>query len=198
MFTGLIQARGKVSDRTETQLAITITDRADIWPDPIALGESVAINGVCLTVVSDMDHELRFDISPETWNRTGLGGLQRGGIVNVERAMRASDRFGGHIVQGHVDAVGEVLGLRAEGEFVVFTVRVPKDGGKYLIDKGSISVDGVSLTVVSPTADTFDVWLIPHTIAATNLEFRGPGDKVNLEYDAIAKHVERLLQYRHA
>jgi len=197
MFTGLIQAVGKVVEAGE---ATTILAPSDWKDDPFKLGESVAVNGCCLTVVTlealTEGTKLGFDLSKETLDRTALGGLAPESTVNLERAMRPIDRFGGHIVQGHVDGVGDLLTTRTLGEFEVFRFRVPQEGVRYLIDKGSIAIDGISLTVVEPVDGEFDVWLIPHTLSHTNLGTMEPGTKVNLEYDVLAKHVEKLLSER--
>lgn len=204
MFTGLVQAVGYVVSIEDYTLTVEFeTLSAD---SPVELGESVAINGCCLTVVEALTAQyeeskpetvsLAFEMSQETLDRTNLGGLTGGKKVNVERAMRPIDRFGGHIVQGHVDAVGQVMSLRHEGEFTVFRFAVPLEYDRYLIDKGSIAVDGISLTVVEPEAGEFDVWIIPHTLHHTTLGSRKPGDAVNLEFDVLAKHVEKLLEAR--
>jgi riboflavin synthase len=164
------------------------------WPqDPLQLGESVSVNGCCLTVV-DLGGRLIFDLSEETLARTSLGGLRPGSRVNLERAMRVGDRLGGHIVQGHVDQVGVCEGIQTlEGSWI-FEFLAP-GGGKYLADKGSISVQGVSLTVVEPQGDRFSVAVIPHTFEATTLGLMEEGEAVNLEFDILVKHVERLLAF---
>ncbi len=192
MFTGLVQGVGTVAARDESHLEIAFPP--NLWSDSLSEGESVAINGACLTVTHFTESQMSFDVSPETWNRTSLGQLKFDSSVNIERAMRATDRFGGHIVQGHVDGVGKVLSKTDTGEFIVFRFEIPAEGTLFLIDKGSITIDGVSLTVVQPTGTEFDVWVIPHTLANTNLNSRNPGDEVNLEYDVIAKYVQRLVK----
>ena len=159
------------------------------------LGESVAVNGVCLTVV-DFAGGLGFDVSEETYDRSALGGLVTGSRVNLERAMRPMDRFGGHIVQGHVDQVGTVVSVKElEGSWV-FRFDVGAAGDKYLIDKGSVTVNGVSLTVIHPDGGHFDVAVIPHTFEVTTLGELKPEDAVNIEFDVLAKHVEKLLSFR--
>ena len=192
MFTGLVQGVGTVAARDESHLEIAFPP--SLWDDALSLGESVAINGACLTVTHFTESQMSFDVSQETWNRTSLGQLKPDSAVNLERAMRATDRFGGHIVQGHVDGVGKVLSKTDTGEFIVFRFEIPAEGTLFLIDKGSITIDGVSLTVVQPTGTEFDVWVIPHTLANTNLNTHNPGDEVNLEYDVIAKYVQRLVK----
>lgn len=188
MFTGIIEALGRVKS-LEGGVLVLKTDEP-LGPDPIQMGESIAVNGVCLTIVAP----LTFDLSPETLARTSLGDVQLGSKVNLERAMRADGRFGGHIVQGHVDATGEIVSMARSGNSTVFRFRVPQGGDRYLIDKGSITVDGISLTVVNPSEREFEVWVIPHTLERTNLGERQPGDRVNLEFDVLAKYVERMLK----
>ena len=159
--------------------------------DPIQAGESISVNGCCLTALSE--DSLTFDLSPETLQRTTFRQARVGNKVNLERAMRPMDRLGGHIVQGHVDSVGELRTMLQDGDFTVFRFLADEEFDRYLIDKGSIAVDGISLTVVNPVAGEFDVWVVPHTLAQTNLGSLRPGDLVNLEFDVLAKHVEKLL-----
>ncbi len=191
MFTGIIEALGRV--RSLASGVLVVEPDRELGPDPVQIGESVAVNGCCLTVV---DKALTFDLSPETLARTSLGGLKAGTHVNLERAMRADGRFGGHIVQGHVDGTGQVVSITPSDNSTIFRFRVPAGSEKYLIDKGSITIDGISLTVVEPSATEFDVWVIPHTLQSTNLDERKVGDRVNLEFDALARYVERLLNFR--
>lgn len=190
MFTGIVEALGRVRSLSDGVLVLDVD--APLGPDPVKEGESIAVNGCCLTVVGS---ELRFDLSPETLARTSLGDLVPGSIVNLERAMRADGRFGGHIVQGHVDATGEVACITPSDNSTIFRFRVAAGSEKYLIDKGSITVDGISLTVVEPNGREFDTWIIPHTLANTNLHERRVGDRVNLEFDALARYIERLLLF---
>lgn len=164
------------------------------WPDdPFAPGESVAVDGCCLTVVEPTG-TLTFDLSPETLARTVAGGYRAGDRVNLERAMKASARFGGHVVQGHVDHVGTLASRSRVEEWEVFTFDCGKSADRYLVDKGSVAVNGVSLTVVSPDAGTFSVALIPHTLACTNLGGLEPSENVNIEFDVLAKYAEKLLR----
>lgn len=188
MFTGIVEGLGRVVSVSEESLSVA----PQFVDDPWKIGESVAVNGCCLTVVAAGD-EIRFDVSPETLSRTSLGDLSSGSLVNLERAMKVGSRFGGHIVQGHVDATGELLAVRTEGNASVLTFKVPREFDRYLIDKGSITVDGISLTVVEPHGDEFSVWVIPHTLEETNLKSRKAGDRVNLEFDVLARYVEKLL-----
>jgi riboflavin synthase len=194
MFTGLIQGTGTVLKREEFSLEVELPLAA--WPDPVSVGESIAVNGACLTVKALSGTVARFEISTETWKRTALGELNDSSQVNLERSLRVGDRLGGHIVQGHVDGVGEVVDVQQLGEFLVIHFRAPDQGHRYLIDKGSIAIDGISLTVVQPSNGQFSVWLVPHTIQETNLSSRRIGDRVNMEFDAIAKYVEQLLVSR--
>jgi len=189
MFTGIIQAVGKIKENQGSKLEL---NAETAWPgDPIQAGESIAVNGCCLTALRD--GELDFDLSPETRLRTAFNNSKPGSPVNLERAMRPMDRFGGHIVQGHVDAVGEAVTILQDGEFMVFRFRAPEEFDRYLIDKGSVTVDGISLTVVNPVGGEFDVWVVPHTLANTTLGSLRAGDLVNLEFDVLAKHIEKLI-----
>jgi riboflavin synthase len=158
-----------------------------------ATGDSIAVSGCCLTVVERDGDVVAFDAVPETLRRTTLGGLAAGGRVNLEDSLRAGEPLGGHFVQGHVDGVGEVASLEPEGDGARLAVRAPAELRRYLAPKGSIAVAGVSLTVAALTDDGFEVALIPHTLAVTTLGELIPGDRVNLETDVLARHVERLL-----
>lgn len=193
MFTGIVQGAGRVIEFTGPKLRIALPP--DMLEEPFSVGESIAVNGCCLTVVG-REPTLEFDLSEETIRRTSFRDLKHGSLVNLERAMRASDRFGGHIVQGHVDTVGEVLEVEPTDLAHRVRFRVPREYDRFLIDKGSIAIDGISLTVVEPCAGVFDVWVIPHTTAVTNLSEKKPGDPVNVEFDVIAKHVEKLLAWK--
>ena len=159
--------------------------------DPYKVGERVAVNGCCLTVISA--EPITFEVSEEALRRTMLAGLKAGAIVNLERAMRAVGRFGGHIVQGHVDAVGQLLSVRPTEKAHIKRFCVPDGSERYLIDKGPITVNGISLTVVEPHGCEFEVWIIPHTWENTDLKGLLPGDPLNLEFDVLAKYVEKLL-----
>jgi riboflavin synthase len=187
MFTGIIEHVWSVSSISPESLTVRVGDDPGDWQ----MGESVAVNGCCLTVV-EFGEQLRFDLSPETWNRTSFRDLKVGTRVNIERAMRAGDRFGGHIVQGHVDATGELTSRFSQDGYHIFKFQAPVEYDRYLIDKGSIAVEGISLTVVSPEAGAFETWIIPHTIENTNLGGLHLGDRVNLEFDVLAKHLEKL------
>lgn len=188
MFTGIIGGVGVVRAAGEGFLEIEAPSFA--LDEPIALGESVAVNGACLTAIEP--GRLRFDVAPETLRRTNLGSLRAGDRVNLERAMRPTDRFGGHLVQGHVDGVGRVAWRREEGNATVLRFAGPEEGARYLVERGSVAVDGVSLTVARPQGGDFEAWIIPHSLAATTLGERKEGDPVNIEFDEVAKWVERL------
>lgn len=188
MFTGIVEASGEIVAISPARLEVA-SDLEDL-----ALGESIAVNGVCLTVASLSGGGFAADISEETARRTSLGSLSAGDPVNLERAMPAGGRFGGHIVQGHVDGVGKVKEARELEGSVEMTFEVPRELERYLVEKGSVTVEGVSLTVASLGVAEFSVSLVPHTLAGTTLGSRKPGDMVNLEVDVLAKYVERLLE----
>jgi riboflavin synthase len=193
MFTGLVEAVGDIVESTPTaggrRLRIGTSLAGELAP-----GDSLAVNGVCLTVVRADGPEVVADAGPETLRVTTLGTLEAGAVVNLERPLRADGRLGGHFVQGHVDAVGSIAGLRAAESFQWLTVRFPAALAPYLVMKGSIAVDGISLTVADLGAETFDVQVVPFTIEQTNLKRARAGDAVNLECDIIGKYVVRSLQ----
>jgi riboflavin synthase len=184
MFTGIVEELGRRDSLRDGRLRITATHVID----GVEIGESIAVNGCCLTVVAFGDDWWEADVSDETISRTSLAQLRDGDGVNLERAVRASDRLGGHIVQGHVDGVGEVVDPVPD-----LRIRVPDELLRYLVEKGSVTVDGVSLTIVKPLDDGFTVAIIPHTADVTTLGTKRPGDLVNLEVDVMAKYVERLV-----
>jgi riboflavin synthase len=190
MFTGIVEERGVVREVAPHRLVIgcrTVSSDSEV-------GSSIAVNGVCLTVVERTADSLSFDISDETAARTGLSRLAAGDPVNLERPVTLASRLGGHLVQGHVDGVGEVVSVRPdEAGGAWLGVRAPGELLRHVVEKGSISVDGVSLTVAARNGDGFSVALIPHTLEATTLGTARVGDPVNLEVDVIAKYVERLL-----
>jgi riboflavin synthase len=192
MFTGIILHTGTIEafDRKANgaQLRIRTTD-----PEPFTRGESLAVNGVCLTVLPESDGSLIADLSDETLSRTTLGSLGTGIRVNVERALALGDRMGGHIVQGHVDTVGTLISITSEGDFAVYRWSLPSEYAPLVVPKGSITVDGVSLTVVDPERESFGAALIPETLRRTNLGTARIGEGVNLELDMIAKYVQRLV-----
>jgi riboflavin synthase len=190
LFTGLIQATGTVTSFEGGRLTISLPPNA--WEDPVSLGESIAVNGCCLTL-AHLNGGASFDLSEETLRRTTLGSLETGTAVNLERALRAGDRLGGHFVQGHVDGTGELVARTSAEGGEVFRFRLPAQFEEFLVDKGSIALDGISLTVVSPQGPEFDVWVIPETLARTNLGGLHPGTKVNVEGDMLLKHIARMM-----
>jgi len=191
MFTGIIEEVGRVSALNGADLTI----EAKAILDDVAEGDSIAINGVCLTAVDFDKRNFRVQVSPETFEKTTLGRLKKGDSVNLERAMLPTRRFGGHFVQGHVDGVGEVTKVIDQGEFQVWHFRAPRDVAQYLIPKGSVAIDGISLTVVNPVADVFCVAVIPATLDKTVLRQRKPGDPVNMEADMIGKHIFHFMHH---
>jgi riboflavin synthase len=192
MFTGLIEALGRVKQVERTADGMQVTVAAD-FESPLAPGESLAVNGVCLTVIESSTPGIRADVSPETERVTTLGSLAAGSMVNLERAMRADARFGGHFVQGHVDATGRIDAIEREGDAYRVTVGFPPQLERFLVHKGSIAVDGISLTIASLDGSRFEVQIIPHTWERTNLHAAAPGQAVNLECDILGKYVARAL-----
>jgi riboflavin synthase len=196
MFTGLIEEVGIVAAVRHGGEGARLTVRAPRIGPSCVIGDSVCVNGICLTVVVRNSDLLEFDAVAETLRRSNLGGSRPGGFVNLERAMTAGSRFGGHIVQGHVDTVGHVNQVRPEGTGHRIEVKAPAEFMRYVIEKGSVAIDGISLTVASLTPAGFTVAVIPHTWAETTLCRLRPGDPVNLEADVLARYVERLLETR--
>src|SRR5690348_2912139 len=192
MFTGIVREVGTVGAFDGSRLVVAAPETATA----AAVGDSVAVSGVCLTVVESEDGRLSFDVVPETLTRTAVGGLEKGSSVNLEPSLRVGDPLGGHVVQGHVDAVGRVRSVVPEGEGRRVWVDAPARVLGYCLEKGSIAVDGVSLTVAAIDDDGFEVALIPHTLAVTTLGALEAGDAVNLEADVLAKVVERLVAAR--
>jgi len=193
VFTGLVEEVGRVSSLEEGEM-LRLSISAGRVSEGTHGGDSVCVNGACLTVGEVDGRTLTFFAMPETLRRTSLGGLRSGSPVNLERAMAAGSRFGGHIVQGHVDGVGEVIGVRPEGDAEIWEFGAPEAVLRYCVEKGSICVDGISLTIVSVGKYSFAVSILPQTRENTNLGELGPGSRVNLEADVIGKYVERLLE----
>ena len=189
MFTGIVEEVGKVMAVDNGRLTLSATK---VMPG-MKLGDSMAVNGTCLTVLDFSETEFRVDLSPETLRRTSLGNLTTGGGVNLERPLAVSDRLGGHIVQGHVDATGRITSTKPDGESVIYRVSAPKRLLPYIVEKGFIAVDGISLTVVKKGASSFTLSVILYTRDNTNLKEKSRGDRVNLEVDILAKYVESLL-----
>ena len=193
MFTGIILGKGTIFEKRPAGGGMLFGIAADFdLPEPEE-GESIAVNGVCLTAREIKGRRFLVDVSPESLSRTNLGNLTTGSVVNLERALRLSDRLGGHMVSGHVDAASEVLERKPLGDFVLFTFAVPQGFGRYIIEKGSIAIDGISLTVNHVDDKTFAVSIIPHTLMVTTLGAIKAGDRVNIEVDLIGKYVEKLL-----
>jgi riboflavin synthase len=193
VFTGIVQELGVLAGGEEAAGGRALVVRAPETAARTGVGDSVAINGCCLTATAIEGGEIAFHAVPETIARTTLGDLEPGDRVNVEAALRAGDELGGHYVQGHVDAVGRIQSVEAEGDGLRVFVEAPDDVLRYCVEKGSVTVDGVSLTIAELAQDAFAVALVPHTLAATTLAAAQPGQRVNLEADVLAKYVERLL-----
>ena len=193
MFTGIVEAIGSVAAlERRGDLTALVVDAPGVT-DGVRIGDSIAINGCCLTVTAIDGSQLSFEAVLETFEKTSLGDLAPGSHLNLERAMRAGARFDGHIVQGHVDGTGRVRSLTREGDDVRLAVDCGPEIGDFLVEKGSVAIDGVSLTIVGVSDEGFDVALIPHTLKATTLGEREPGDQVNLEADVLGKYVKRYL-----
>jgi riboflavin synthase len=189
VFTGIIEEVGQVADLKEHRLTVLATRVME----GTKLGDSIAVDGACLTVVDFYEGEFSVDLAPETFRRTSFGRLKPGDRVNLERPVAVRDRLGGHIVQGHVDAVGRITSLKPESDCVIIRISTPKALIPYIVEKGFVAVDGISLTVVKRGASSFTVSVIPYTLENTNLKGKRVGDRVNLEVDIVAKYVESLL-----
>jgi riboflavin synthase len=196
LFTGIVEELGTVHAVQHQSDAVRLTVRATTVLEGTAPGESIAVDGVCLTVAERTDATWTADVMAQTLSTTSLGSLAAGDAVNLERAVTVGARLGGHLVQGHVDAVAQVLRREPGEHWDVVTISLPGDLAPYLVDKGSVTVDGVSLTVVRAGQDAFTVSLIPETLRRTTLGLRRPGDTVNLEVDVIGKYVARQLALR--
>ncbi|WP_030706568.1 riboflavin synthase [Streptomyces sp. NRRL F-2580] len=193
MFTGIVEELGEVTAVEQLEEASRFRLRGPLVTEGAKHGDSIAVNGVCLTVVETADGEFTADVMQETLNRSSLGALTKGSRVNLERPMALGGRLGGHLVQGHVDGTGEILSRTPSEHWEIVKVALPENLSRYVVEKGSITVDGVSLTVVEAAADWFTISLIPTTLALTTLGTKQAGDPVNLEVDVLAKYVERLL-----
>jgi riboflavin synthase len=196
MFTGIVEELGTVEEVESQGDAVRLTVAAPSVLEDARPGDSIAVNGCCLTVVEHDGRRWSADVMEQTLSLTSLAGVRPGDRVNLERAVTMQTRLGGHLVQGHVDGVGEILSRTPSEHWERVELSLPSGLGRYLVDQGSITVDGVSLTVVSALDDRFTVSLIPETLARTTLGRRGVGDRVNLEVDVLAKHVERLLAWK--
>ncbi|ASO19965.1 riboflavin synthase [Actinoalloteichus hoggarensis] len=195
MFTGIVEELGEVREVTRLPDAARLTVAAAAAVSDARHGDSIAVNGVCLTVVDVLDGAFTADVMSETLLRSNLDGVERGDVVNIERALAVSARLGGHIVQGHVDGVGTVLERSPAEHWELVRIALPSALARYVVEKGSIAVDGISLTVSAVDADSFTVSLIPTTLELTTLGRRAPGGRVNLEVDVLAKYVEKLTAH---
>jgi riboflavin synthase len=195
VFTGLVEERGTIVSLEELSDSVRLTVNGPLVTSDARHGDSIAVNGVCLTVVADRDGTFTADVMRETLVRSSLGSLSIGDSVNLERAARLDARIGGHLVQGHVDGTAAITAIDPSANWTLVRFSLPAELARYVVEKGSITVDGVSLTVVEAGDDFFTVSLIPETLSATTLGSRQVGDLVNLEVDAIAKYVERLMQW---
>lgn len=190
MFTGLVQSTGQIQSFLNGRLILSPDTR---W-ESYVLGESIAVNGVCLTLIDHANGQLTFDVGPETILRTTFSDIQSGEQVNLERALRVGEPLGGHMVQGHVDTTGEIIRVEAKEDTAEFTFHVPSEYSHLLVDKGSICLDGISLTLIQPESSRFRVMIIPHTRAVTTAHNWEVGTRVNVEFDVIAKHVAKLME----
>ena len=196
MFTGIVEEMGAVSSIEKSLAGTRMTLLASIVMSDLKIGDSVSVNGTCMTVVSRGEREFSVEVSPETLAVTALGQLAAGAPVNLERAMRLNERLGGHMVAGHVDGIGTILTRQPDNNAIILECEAPKEILRYCVPKGSITVDGISLTINQVTDRSFAVAIIPHTAKVTTLGLKQVGDQVNLESDLIGKYVERLLQER--
>jgi riboflavin synthase len=196
MFTGLIEEIGVLRSVSSGGEMMVLNIGASLIMDDLKIGDSVSVNGVCLTATSLGDHYFTVDVMPQTYRNSNLKELRTGGKMNLERAMAAGGRFGGHIVQGHVDGTGEIRSVKRDQNAVVFEIAPDRKSlFKYIIPKGSITIDGISLTVVNTTASAFTVSVIPHTLGETVLTHKRSGDSINIECDVLGKYVDHLLHY---
>lgn len=200
MFTGIVEETGKVEAIRESRDGIELAIRARLCARGTNVGDSIAVNGCCLTVAklqrASRGALLRFDLLRETWNRTNLQFAQPGSLVNLERSLAADGRIGGHFVTGHIDGVGKITRCERSGADHILDISAPRDVRRYVVSKGSIAVDGISLTVAAVTKNGFRIWIIPHTFKVTALRERKAGDAVNLEADVLGKYVEKFVAAR--
>lgn len=196
MFTGIVEERGRIEKLDQASGGIKIVVSASVVTSDIANGDSIAVNGVCLTALDISSESFAADVSPETLHRTTLGSLKVGSAANLERAMLPTTRLGGHIMQGHVDGRGTFISAESEGDFWTVKIGFPAELARYLVHKGSVAIEGISLTIAALNDDNFDIAVIPKTWEMTNLSSLAPGDPVNLEADIVAKYIERMIQFR--
>lgn len=194
MFSGIIETTGTVTSLVHLQQGVRLTLTPNLPLEHIALGESICVSGVCLTVTTVRDTALSFDVSAESLRRTTLGDLQPGDLVNLERSLRLQDRLSGHLVFGHVDGIGQITAIEPEGDSFLYTFKIPAELGRYLVEKGSVAVDGISLTVFHCQPTAFTCAIIPHTYQVTTLHAKKPGDRVNIENDMQGKYIEKFVQ----
>lgn len=193
MFTGIVEEKGKIKAIRRGAASSVLTIEGSVIFSDLKIGDSVAVNGVCLTATKIEGGTFSADVMHETLDRSGLGDLRAGSSVNLERAMAADGRFGGHIVSGHIDGQGVVKEIKRDDNAIWYYIDAPKEIMRYIVEKGSIAIDGISLTVAKVSGGTFAVSIIPHTAAETTLSERKTGDRVNLENDIIGKYVEKLI-----
>lgn len=198
MFTGIVEETGRVLEFEPRAGAWSLRIAARVALAELATGDSIAVNGCCLTTAEFDAASIRFDLLEETRRLTNFGALQPGALVNLERSLRLGGKMGGHFVTGHIDALGVVEVLEPRGKDHYLRLRLDREFTRYTVHKGSIAIDGISLTLAEVTATTLAVWIIPHTLEVTNLQDKRAGDPVNLEFDLLGKHVEKLLQSRTA
>jgi riboflavin synthase len=195
MFTGIVEETGRVLSFIQEKAAWRLKIAARVALENAALGDSIAVNGCCLTVVAFDNAHMEFDVLEETRRLTSISALATGAPVNLERSLRFDGKVGGHFVTGHIDGLGMIELFEQRGQDHYLRVRALVGGGRYIIHKGSIAIDGISLTVADVDGDSFAVWLIPHTVVVTNLHAKRAGDPVNLEFDLLGKYVEKLLTH---
>ena len=193
MFTGIIEEIGEVFQIQQGAKSLKIKIKASKVLEDVSVGDSIAVNGICLTVCEFNDNTFSADVMAETIRKSSMSGLKMGSRVNLERAMSANGRFGGHIVSGHIDGIGKIENIKPEDNAIWFTISTTKDLSKYIVKKGSIAIDGISLTVADVKGDVFKVSIIPHTAKETILSIKKSGDVVNLECDIVGKYIEKLI-----
>ena len=195
MFTGIVEEIGKIQNVKKHVKSFVLTIEGNKIFEDINIGDSISVNGVCLTVTTFTNNAFTADVMNETISRSSLGQLKNGSSVNLERAMTANGRFGGHIVSGHIDGTGKIIKIEKDDNAIWYTIAVKDNLMKYIVEKGSIAIDGISLTIAKVTVDNFSVSIIPHTVQETILSHRSVGDIVNIENDVIGKYVEKLITF---
>ncbi|WHS06927.1 riboflavin synthase [Ligilactobacillus salivarius] len=194
MFTGIIEDKGKLIKRIKVDDdSYRLKIKSILVTNDVKIGDSIAVNGICLTITNIKDDIFEVEVMPETISRTSLAQVKEQSVVNLERALKLNDRLGGHIVSGHIDGTGKLISIVHDGIADIYTIETTSQISRYVVEKGSITIDGVSLTVLSVINNTFEVSLIPHTLETTNLSTKHVGDLVNLENDYLSKYIEKLL-----